>query len=193
MIHHLNGKLVEKNPTHLIVECSGVGYFLNISLHTFSKIKDEENILIFTHLIVREDAHILYGFADRFEREMFELLLTVSGVGANTARTIFSSMSPEQVKNAILHEDALSIQKVKGIGAKTAQRIILDLKDKIIKVYPEDVKTEFSGNTIRNEALSALEVLGYPKKQTEKIIDKIISESPEEKIEDVLKRALKNL
>jgi Holliday junction DNA helicase RuvA len=193
MIHHLNGKLVEKNPTHLIVECSGVGYFLNISLHTFSKIRDEENILIFTHLIVREDAHILYGFADTFEREMFELLLSVSGVGANTARTIFSSMSPEQVKNAILHEDAISIQKVKGIGAKTAQRVILDLKDKIIKVYPGDVKTEFSGNTIRNEALSALEVLGYPKKQTEKIIDKIISESPEEKIEDVLKRALKNL
>lgn len=193
MIHHLRGRLIEKYPTYLVVECSGVGYLVNISLNTFARISQEENLLIYTRLIVREDAQILYGFADTYERDLFDLLLSVNGVGANTARTILSSATSDELVKAIAGEDALYIQKIKGIGAKTAQRIILDLKDKVYKENLANVNTQNTNNTSRAEALSALEVLGYPRKQTEKLIDKILSESPTGKIEDILKLALKNL
>lgn len=193
MIHHLRGRLIEKNPTYLVVECSGVGYLVNISLNTFSRITNDENLLLYTRLIVREDAHILYGFTDTAERDMFDLLLGVNGVGANTARTILSSATTDELVRAISSEDALYIQKIKGIGAKTAQRIILDLKDKVLKEGLTNVNTQTLNNTSRAEALSALEVLGYPRKQTEKLIDKILSESPGGKIEEILKLALKNL
>lgn len=193
MIHHLRGRLIEKNPTYLVVECSGVGYFVHISLNTFSSISDEETLFIYTRLIVREDAHILYGFTDTAERDMFDLLLGVNGVGANTARTILSSATTDELVRAISSEDALYIQKIKGIGTKTAQRIILDLKDKVFKEGLTNVNTQTTNNTSRAEALSALEVLGYPRKQTEKLIDKILSESPGGKIEEILKLALKNL
>ncbi|PJB12994.1 MAG: Holliday junction branch migration protein RuvA [Flavobacteriales bacterium CG_4_9_14_3_um_filter_40_17] len=193
MIHHIQGKLVEKYPTHVVIDCHGVGYFINISLHTFSQIKDAENLKLLTHFLVREDAHLLFGFAEPVEREIFKLLLSVSGVGANTARTILSSMTPHQLRDAIITSNAVQIQTVKGIGAKTAQRIILDLKDKIIKTFGTDDVSENKNNTIKNEALSALEVLGYPKKQTEKIVDKIVSESPDGSLEMVIKVALKNL
>lgn len=193
MIHHLSGKLVEKNPTYIIVECSGVGYFLNISLHTFSLVPDEEHIKIYTHLQVREDAHTLFGFMEKTEREIFRLLLSVSGIGASTARTMLSSMSPEQVRNAIANGDVASIQAVKGIGAKTAQRVILDLKDKILKVYDMDEVSLQPNNTTKEEALSALEVLGFARRQSEKVVDKVIRVESSLSVEEIIKRALKNL
>ncbi|AWX45114.1 DNA helicase [Flagellimonas maritima] len=193
MITHLNGKLVEKNPTYIIVECSGIGYFLNISLHTFSQLKDEENIHIFTHLQVKEDSHTLFGFAEKSEREIFRLLISVSGIGSSTARTMLSSLSPAQVRDAIANGDVPSIQAIKGIGAKTAQRVILDLKDKILKVYDIDEVSYKSNNTSKEEALSALEVLGFVRRQSEKVVDKVLSGDPTLSVENIIKLALKNL
>ncbi|MDX1784279.1 MAG: Holliday junction branch migration protein RuvA, partial [Aequorivita vladivostokensis] len=132
MITHIQGRLVEKNPTDVVIDCNGVGYFINISLHTFSDLPTSENVKLFTHLLVREDAHTLYGFSSVAEREIFRLLISVSGVGASIARTMLSSLAPEQVLDAIAQNDIATIQSVKGIGAKTAQRVILDLKDKIL-------------------------------------------------------------
>ncbi|MDX1314656.1 MAG: Holliday junction branch migration protein RuvA [Eudoraea sp.] len=193
MIDHLNGRMLEKNPTYLVVECAGVGYFVNISLNTFSRVPDQENIRIYTHLQVKEDSHTLFGFADKTEREIFRLLISVSGIGASTARTMLSSMSPEQVRDAIASGDVASIQSIKGIGAKTAQRVILDLKDKILKIYNlQEVSTD-SNNTNREEALSALEVLGFARKQSEKAVDQVLSQDPSLSAEDIIKRALKNL
>ncbi|WP_222983204.1 Holliday junction branch migration protein RuvA [Flagellimonas meishanensis] len=193
MITHLRGKLVEKNPTHVIVECNGVGYFLNISLHTFSLLKDQENIQLYTHLLIKEDSHTLFGFAERSEREIFRLLLSVSGVGSSTARTMLSSLSPMDVKNAIANGDVLSIQSVKGIGTKTAQRVILDLKDKILNVQDMGEVSSRSNNTNKEEALSALEVLGFARRQSERIVDKVLSQDPSLSVEDIIKLALKNL
>lgn len=193
MISHLKGRLIEKNPTHVVIECAGVGYFVNISLHTFSRISDTESIQLFTHLLVREDAHILYGFAEKSEREIFRLLLSVSGIGASTARTLLSSLSPEQTRDAIASADVAKIQAVKGIGAKTAQRVIVDLKDKILKFYDISEVSPNSNNTNREEALSALEVLGFVRKQAERAVDKVISQDSSLSVEDIIKRALKNL
>ncbi len=193
MIHHLNGKLVEKNPTHVIIECAGVGYFVNISLNTFSNIKDRENINLFTHLQVREDSHTLFGFAEKSEREIFRLLLSVSGIGASTARTMLSSLSPAQIRDAIANGDVSTIQGIKGIGAKTAQRVILDLRDKILKVYDIDEVSISPNNTNKEEALSALEVLGFVRRQAEKVVDKEINQDPTLSVENIIKLALKNL
>ena len=193
MITHLRGKLVEKNPTHIIIECAGVGYFVNISLNTFAKIGDSENIQLFTHLQVKEDSHTLFGFAEKSEREIFRLLLSVSGIGSSTARTMLSSLSPAQVRDAIASGDVPTIQGVKGIGAKTAQRVILDLKDKVLKVYDIDELSVQSNNTNKDEALSALEVLGFVRKQAEKVVDKIVGQDPGLSVEDIIKFALKNL
>ncbi|MGJ8658493.1 MAG: Holliday junction branch migration protein RuvA, partial [Cellulophaga fucicola] len=147
MITHLRGKLVEKNPTFLVIECNGVGYFVNISLHTLSKVSDAENIQLYTHLQVKEDAHTLFGFAEKSEREIFRLLISVSGIGSSIARTMLSSLSPAQVRDAIASGDVATIQSVKGIGAKTAQRVILDLKDKVLKIYDIDEVSTSSNNT----------------------------------------------
>ncbi len=193
MITHLKGKLVEKNPTHVIVECAGVGYFVNISLNTFSHIKDSESISLFTHLQVREDSHTLFGFAEKSEREIFRLLLSVSGIGASTARTMLSSLSPLQIRDAIATGDVATIQGIKGIGAKTAQRVILDLRDKILKVYDIDEVSVNSNNTNKEEALSALEVLGFVRRQAEKAVDKVISQDASLSVENIIKLALKNL
>ncbi|RTE55018.1 Holliday junction branch migration protein RuvA [Arenibacter aquaticus] len=193
MITHLRGKLVEKNPTHIIIECAGVGYFVNISLNTFAKIGDSENIQLFTHLQVKEDSHTLFGFAEKSEREIFRLLLSVSGIGSSTARTMLSSLSPAQVRDAIASGDVPTIQGIKGIGAKTAQRVILDLKDKVLKVYDIDELSVQSNNTNKDEALSALEVLGFVRKQAEKVVDKIVGQDPGLSVEDIIKFALKNL
>lgn len=193
MITHLKGKLVEKNPTYVIVECNGVGYFLNISLNTFSLIKDEENIQLYTHLQVREDSHTLFGFAERIEREIFRLLISVSGIGASTARTMLSSMAPHQVRDAIAGADVAAIQAIKGIGAKTAQRVILDLKEKVLKVYDMGEVSAQSNNTTKEEALSALEVLGFNRRQSERVVDKIIGQDPGLSVEDIIKQALNNL
>ncbi|WP_324023799.1 Holliday junction branch migration protein RuvA [Maribacter sp. BPC-D8] len=193
MIHHLRGKLVEKYPTHVIIECGGVGYFVNISLNTFSKLPEQENISVFTHLQVKEDSHTLFGFVEKSEREIFRLLLSVSGIGSSIARTMLSSMSPSQVRDAIANGDVASIQAVKGIGAKTAQRVILDLRDKVLKVYDIDELSLSINNTNKDEALSALEVLGFARKQSERVVDKVLSQDASLSVENIIKLALKNL
>ncbi|MEM7086464.1 MAG: Holliday junction branch migration protein RuvA [Bacteroidota bacterium] len=193
MITHIQGRLVEKNPTDIVIDCNGVGYFLNISLHTFSQLPNTENVKLFTHLQVREDAHTLYGFSSIIEREIFRLLISVSGVGASTARTMLSSLSPGQVKEAIATADIATIQSVKGIGAKTAQRVVLDIKDKILKIYGLDDVSAISSNTNKNEALSALETLGFVRKQAEKVCDLVIKSNPQASVETIIKEALKNL
>ena len=193
MIHHLKGQLIEKNPTFVVIECGGVGYFVHISLHTFSLISASEAISLYTHLQVKEDSHTLFGFKEKSEREIFRLLISVSGIGASTARTMLSSLEPNQIKEAIASGDAATIQSIKGIGAKTAQRVILDLKDKILKVFGADEVFVSSNNTIKEEALSALETLGFARKQAEKVIDKILKETPDPSVESLIKQALKNL
>ena len=193
MIHHLRGRLVEKNPTYVIIECGGVGYFVNISLHTFSKVTDAENISLFTHLQVKEDSHTLFGFFEKSERQIFRLLLSVSGIGSSTARTMLSSMSPAQTRDAIANGDVAAIQAIKGIGAKTAQRVILDLRDKVLKVYDIDEVSTSSNNTNKEEALSALEVLGFVRRQAEKVVDKVLTQDPTLSVENIIKLALKNL
>ena len=193
MITHIEGRLIEKNPTDVVIDCQGVGYLLNISLHTFSQIPNEENLKLFTHLHVKEDAHTLFGFASKAEREIFRLLISVNGIGVSTARTMLSSLTPVQIKEGIAREDVRLIQSVKGIGLKTAQRVIIELKDKIIKIHDTDEGIALEGNTHRDEALSALEVLGFAKRQSEKVIDQIITANPQASVEVLIKEALKNL
>ncbi len=193
MITHIKGKLVEKNPTDVVIDCNGVGYLLNISLHTFSQIPSEENIMLYTHLQVKEDSHSLFGFSSKSEREVFRLLISVSGIGANIARTMLSSLTPKQIREGIATNDVALIQSIKGIGAKTAQRVILDLKDKILKIYDIDEVSVERNNTNKDEALSALEVLGFVKKQAERVVDKIVAAQPEANVETIIKQALKNL
>jgi Holliday junction DNA helicase RuvA len=193
MIAHIQGRLVEKTPTEVIIDCNGVGYHINISLHTYSLLPDSESLKLFTFLQIREDAHLLYGFVEKQERELFKLLLSVSGVGASTARTMLSSLAPGQIIQAIASNDIGTMQSMKGIGAKTAQRIILDLKEKVLKVYNLDEVSLVESNTNKEEALSALEVLGFVRKTAEKVIDKIIRETPNASVENLIKQALKNL
>ena len=193
MIAHIHGKLVEKTPTHLIIDCGGVGYHINISLHTYSLLPNTDFIKVYTYLQIKEDAHTLFGFIEKSEREMFKLLLSVSGIGASIARTMLSSLDPKQVTNAIASGDVVTIQSVKGIGSKTAQRVILDLKEKVLKLYDLDEVSMSQSNTNRDEALSALEVLGFVRKSSEKIVEKIVKEDPEASVESIIKKALKNL
>jgi len=193
MITHIRGKLIEKNPNNAIIECNGIGYILPISLQTFSNIPDKENIKLHTHLIIREDAQILYGFWEKIEREIFKLLISVSGVGPSTAITMLSSMNTKEIQHAIASEDVEKIKSVKGIGIKTAQRVIVDLKDKIIKTYDISEELSIGNNTIKNEALSALEVLGFTRKKVDNIIQVILQDSPDIKLEELIKRGLKNL
>ncbi len=193
MIHHLSGKLVEKHPTHVVIECGGVGYFVNISLNTYAAIPDAEHLRIYTHLQVREDAHTLFGFFTLAEREIFRLLISVSGIGSSTARTMLSSMTPAQVRDAIASGDVPAIKAVKGIGAKTAQRVILDLRDKVLKIYDLDEVSPKSDNTNKEEALSALEVLGFARKSAEKVVDAALRQDPSLSVEGIIKSALKNL
>jgi Holliday junction DNA helicase RuvA len=193
MIAHIQGKLVEKTPTEVIIECNGVGYQINISLHTFSLLPDSENLKLFTFLQIKEDAHTLYGFVEKQERELFKLLISVSGVGASIARTMLSSLAPSQIIQAIASNDLATMQGMKGIGVKTAQRIILDLKEKVLKVYNLDEVSVVQNNTNKDEALSALEVLGFARKAAEKVVDKIIREIPNSSVEQLIKQALKNL
>ncbi len=191
MITHLNGKLIEKNPTTLVVECGGVGYEVKISLTTFSGINSDESIKIFTQHIVREDAQLLYGFVTKEEREMFNHLISVSGIGPNTAMIMLSSLTPEEVAHAIQSDDVKTIQGVKGIGIKTAQRVIIDLKDKMLKMAFSTENVFVQNNTNRFDALTALVSLGFDKKSVEKAIDKI--STGEETVEQLIKQALKIL
>ena len=193
MITQIRGRMIEKHPDHVVVDCNGLGYHVNISLQTFSNIPDQENIKLFTHQVIREDANIIYGFVTKTEREIFRLLVSVSGVGPSTAITMQSSMDNEEIQRAIAGEDVSKIQSVKGIGLKTAQRVIVDLKDKILKSYEISEDLPASNNTIKIEALSALEVLGFSRKKVEKVIQVILQDSPKISLEELIKQALKNL
>ena len=194
MIHHITGRLTEKSPTHAIVEANGIGYYLNISLITFSKLGNEENCKFYTHLSIKEDAHTLYGFADKGEREIFRQLISVNGVGASTARIMLSSMTAEEITTAIVSSDVTALKSIKGIGAKSAQRIIVDLKDKLGKIdgLEQNILT-FANNTNREEALSALLALGFIKNSVEKVLNKVLKAQPELDVESLIKEALKNL
>ncbi|WP_454937139.1 Holliday junction branch migration protein RuvA [Capnocytophaga leadbetteri] len=194
MITQLQGKLVEKNPTNVVIDCNGVGYFVNISLNTYAALPEGEAIKLYTYLQIKEDAHTLYGFLTKAEREVFILLISVSGVGAGTARTMLSSLTAAQVRNAIVNGEVATIQSVKGIGAKTAQRVVLDLKDKILKLQDFADAPISAVSTHKEEALAALEVLGFVRKQAEKVVDKIVQVAPESlSVEDIIKQALKSL
>jgi len=193
MITQVRGRLVEKSPTEVVVDCNGVGYLLHISLNTFSSLPESENVVLYTHLSIREDAHTLFGFINKKEREIFKLLISVSGVGPSIARTMLSSMTSEEIQNAIATENVALIQSVKGIGIKTAQRVIVDLKDKILKTFDIDELSINSSNTNKDEALSALDVLGFNRKQSEKVVSAVLKENQEASVEQIIKSALKNL
>jgi Holliday junction DNA helicase RuvA len=193
MIAHIQGKLVEKTPTEVVIDCNGVGYHIHISLHTYTLLPTTDYIKLFTHLQIKEDAHSLFGFVEKSERELFKMLLTVSGIGASIARTMLSSLEPKQIIHAIGSGDLGTIQSIKGIGSKTAQRVILDLKDKVLKIYDLEDISMSQHNINREESLSALEVLGYVRKNAEKVVDKILKEQPEASVETLIKQALKNL
>jgi Holliday junction DNA helicase RuvA len=193
MITQIIGRLVEKLPTHVVIDCQGVGYQVNISLHTFSQLSNDEKIKLFTHLQIKEDSHTLFGFFTTLERSVFRLLLSVSGIGASTARTMLSSLEPQQIQRAIITEDLATIKSVKGIGLKTAQRVLIELKDKMLNLFEGEEIQPFPNNTIKEEALSALEVLGYSRKQSEKVIDNAIQSAPDSSVEDLIKAALNKL
>ncbi len=193
MIAHLQGKLVEKTPTEVIIDCNGVGYHVNISLHTYSLITNSEFIKLFIYLQVKEDSHTLFGFVEKSEREIFKMLLSVSGIGASIARTMLSSLEPKQIIQALASGDVGTIQSIKGIGSKTAQRAILDLKEKVLKLYDLDEISMSQNNTNKDEALSALEVLGFVRKSSERVVEKIVKENPDATVETIIKQALKNL
>jgi Holliday junction DNA helicase RuvA len=196
MIAFLRGKLIHKDPTFVIIEVNGVGYHVHVSLQTFSEIKDQENILLFTHLSIREDAHVLFGFSKEAEKKLFQLLISVNGVGPSTAIIMLSYMSIDELKSAIVHDDATTLQKIKGIGGKTAQRVIIELKDKLKKDSLEEIIPSNTGvrhNTLRNEALSALITLGINKSAAEKSVDVVLKKSGNTiTLEDLVKQALKN-
>lgn len=194
MFAHFSGKLIEVKPTYAVIDCMGVGYHLNISLHTFSEIKDRVECSLFAHLVVREDAQILFGFSSEKERDIFRLLISVSGLGPNTARMILSSLMAEEVVAAIVNEDVKTFTKIKGIGAKSAQRIILDLKDKVNKELKTSDFSVSMHNTSREEALSALILLGFNKLQSEKAVNKVIEVLPKDpQVEEIIKECLKLL
>ena len=193
MITHIQGKLTEKNPTDVVIDCQGIGYRINISMHTYSQIPDNENLRLYTHLQVKEDSHTLFGFSSLAEREIFRLLISVSGIGASTARVMLSSLTPKQVREGIAPENVTLIQSVKGIGLKTAQRVIIELKDKVLKVYDIDEVSVLKSNTNKDEALSALEVLGFVRRQSEKVVDKVLLQDSSLSVENIIKLALKNL
>jgi Holliday junction DNA helicase RuvA len=197
MIYHLNGRLIEKHPTHVVIECGGVGYLVSISLTTFEALPDDETIFLNIHMVVREDSQTLYGFATKEERSMFLLLISVSGVGANTARLILSAMDSATASEVIASGDVDAMKKVKGIGAKTAQRIIIDLRDKVgVSTGGGGVKSEisFQHNTVKNEALMALTTLGFDKSRVEKTLEQILDKADNDySLEALIKQALQKL
>jgi holliday junction DNA helicase RuvA len=196
MIAFLRGKLVHRDPTHVLVDVNGIGYHVIISLQTYSAIKEQENIHLFTHLTIREDAHILFGFSSEGEKKLFQQLISVSGVGPSTAIVMLSYMNNQELKSAIVREDAAALQAIKGIGGKTAQRVIIELKDKLKKESWDETQPSISGgphNTVKKEALSALLTLGLPKAMAEKSIDTVLKKSGNTiTLEDLVKQALKN-
>ncbi len=197
MYEYISGTLAELTPSYAVVEnAGGIGWLINISLNTYSAIEHQEKVKLYVHHVVREDAQLLFGFADKTEREIFRLLIDVSGIGPNTARVILSSMSPSELQTAILNEDAKMISRVKGIGAKTAQRVVIDLKDKIGKALGDAIITTQTAKEIsphRDEAIAALVMLGYQKAQAEKAVELALSKEPSMSAEDLIKFALRNV
>jgi holliday junction DNA helicase RuvA len=196
MIAFLKGRLVHKDPTFVVIDVNGVGYHVNISLQTYSEIKDQENIQLFTHLAIREDAHVLYGFSQESEKKLFQMLISVNGVGPSTAIVMLSYMNSHELKSAIVQENATALQSIKGIGGKTAQRVIIDLRDKLKKESWEENQSPIlvgPHNTLRKEALSALLTLGLPKAAAEKSVDTVLKKSGNTiTLEDLVKQALKS-
>lgn len=192
MYHHIKGQVVEANPTYAVIETGGVGYLLNISLQTYTFLNGKKEALLLTELIVREDAQLLYGFYNRTEREMFKNLISVSGIGPNTGILMLSSLSPSEIATAITSEDVNTIKSIKGIGLKTAQRVIIDLKDKVSGTEINLDNINSTGNTTKNEALTALLSLGFNKNTAEKALAKV-KVSSEDSVESVIKEALKIL
>ncbi len=193
MYEFIRGTVADINPASIVIEAGGVGYFINISLITYSKLNGKKEVVIFTHLAVREDAHILYGFAEKSERDLFRNLISVNGVGANTAIMMLSSLSAEEIIAAVSTENITVLKGVKGIGIKTAQRIVIDLRDKLVKLSESTQILFAPDNTIRNEALSALVMLGFVKKDAEKVVSKIMQDQPGVTVESVIKQALKRM
>jgi holliday junction DNA helicase RuvA len=193
MIDYIKGKLAELNPAFCVVENNGIGYFVSISLSTFSKLEGKDDFKLLVHEIIREDSHQFFGFADKEERDIFRLLISVSGVGASTARMMLSSLSHDEIEKAILGSDVNTLKSIKGIGLKTAQRIIIDLKDKLGKQSGTGEIFAFTDNTKREEALSALVMLGFGKSAILKVLDRIIRDEKNLTVEDIIKRALKSL
>jgi len=193
MYEFISGKARSLSPTSVVIDNNGIGYFVNISLNTFSAIKNKENVHLFVHFHVREDAQLFYGFADETERELFRFLLSVSGVGANTARLILSSLTTEEVYQAITQGNSSVLQSVKGIGGKTAQRIVIDLKDKLSKADIDVEKVDLSHNTFKEEALSGLLILGFAKPAAEKAISRVLKQKQIESVEELIKETLKTL
>lgn len=194
MYSYISGTVVEKNPAFVVIDNQGIGYLINITLNTFTAIGEKEKVKLFVHLAIREDAHVLYGFYSEQERSLFLQLITVSGVGCNTARLILSSMTVKEAVDAIATSNIKMIQSVKGIGAKTAQRIVVDLHDKVGKVDAAVEENSPAGyNTLKEEALSALMVLGFNKMSIEKVLDKLLKQMANPSVEDLIKEALRLL
>lgn len=193
MYEYISGKIVERSPAHMIIENNGLGYFINISLTTFTALKDKNEATLLIHENIREDAYNLYGFYDKAERVLFRHLISVSGIGANTARMMLSSMPPDEVTTAIVTANTQQLTTIKGIGTKTAQRVIVDLKDKLGKEGDNEKLFSLTDNTVRDEALSALVMLGFAKVPSQKAVNKIMSSEPNSKVEQIIKQALKML
>ena len=190
MIEYIEGKVAGLTPAYVIIETGGVGYFINISLCSYSMIDGKTSFKILIHEVIREDTHQLYGFAISNERDIFRLLISVSGVGANTARMMLSSVEPAGIEKAILESDVTLLKGIKGIGAKTAQRIIVDLRDKIGTSGADSRIFDFAGNTIREESFTALVMLGFPKNAVSKVLDKLLRDEKELTVEQLIKKAL---
>jgi len=193
MFEYIKGSVTELKPSHIILEANSVGYFIAISLNSYTQLNGQQQVKLYLHQVVREDAHLLYGFAQAGERELFRMLISVNGIGSNTAIMMLSSLSTDEIRTAILNENINLLKSIKGIGIKTAQRVIIDLKDKVGKSPASDQIVASADNTIRNEALSALIMLGFVKKTVEKELDKILSKQPNLTVESVIKLALKSL
>ena len=193
MIYYLKGVVQELTPTYAVVEVGGVGYYVSVSLNTSQKLQQGRECLLYTQQIIREDAHLLFGFYEKAEKEMFNLLISVNGVGAVSAMILLSSLDLVEISQAILSGNSGVLQKVKGIGAKTAERIIIDLRDKVQKFEFTEGETPLMDNKVKEEALSALEVLGIPRKTSEKIMDKVLKQAPETSTEELVKQVLKNI
>lgn len=193
MISFLRGRFVEKTPTHVWMDVSGVGYELHISLNTFSKVQQKEEGLLYTILLIREDAHLLYGFSDLSERDLFQQLISVSGVGASTARVMLSYLKPEELIQAIVQANVKALESIKGIGKKTAERLVLELKDKLSKIAPVSNNSPLINNSLQQDALNALTALGIPKQAASMAIEKTLKANPEMGVEDLVKMALRSL